>query len=416
MIEKSIKELIAYAVKHLYLSSEDKVFFENVLRHHFGIEKTYEGEIDDLSIENLGSPEEIAKSLLNDLMNEGKSEEEAKRLISFAFGIVSPRPSQVITGFESLRKKDSEVALMFLKQIETFANYFKEIEYDDILFEETLDNGMTLMFFGNAKDEKEAISNGYPKCPLCYENIGLYGDDNHESGMTLRSVPIIVADEKWYLKLASNPYFNDHFVCFKDEHVTYQTDKMTFHRLLDFVTRFQSLFAGSDSERVPASEHEYIEGGSELLPIFSSKDKEVLFESERATRVSKLNYHLSALRIKGTDKEDMMSIGEAILEAWKGYDNGVNDPKNNRVISYARKVDYGYELLLVLCPSKESKIGLLEAAGLFAFSKREMSNNEDLKQEALKSLEEATAFKNNDEEQEAFDAFVLGALTKGHAA
>ena len=48
------------------------------------------------------------------------------------------------------------------------------------------------------------------------------------------------------------------------------------------------------------------------FPLFAAKDKEVVFTSKSGTKVAKVDYYTNTIRISGTDKEEIMDLGEKI--------------------------------------------------------------------------------------------------------
>ncbi len=219
--------------------------------------------------------------------------------------------------------------------------------------------------------------------------------------MTIRFVPLTLAGERWYLQYSPYGYFRNHCICFKEDHVPMKVERKTFERLLSFVEQFPSFFMGSNSDLpiVGGSilNHEHFQGGSPVLPLFASEDKEVIFTSKSGTKVAKVDSFTNTLRISGKDKEEIMDLGEKILNAWRGYDNeelGIlhetEGNKHNTVTSYALKRGEEYQLILVLRCNivseqypdgvfhahpeyhaiKKEGIGLIECAGEFVLPAR----------------------------------------------
>ena len=172
--------------------------------------------------------------------------------------------------------------------------------------------------------------------------------------------------------------------------------------------------------------HEHFQGGSPVLPLFAAEDKEVIFTSKSGTKVAKVDYYTNTIRISGKDKEEIMDLGEKILNAWRAYDNeelGIlhesEGQKHNTVTSYAIKRGEEYQLILVLRCNitseqypdgvfhahpeyhaiKKEGIGLIECAGEFilpARLERQMKEVEESvnleKEEYLKKYPDMSLF------------------------
>ena len=429
MISKIIAELIYYAEKHLYLLDSDKIYFTNILLHFFGANEPYEGSIEKSKIEGMEVPDEIVSEIIEYCMAHGDDEKEAERKADFALGIVSPLPSLVNGAFEEFKASDPTVALQFLKALGTSNYYFQKTKVErNKEWIGTFDDGPNIAISINlSKPEKNnkdiaklltTASTNYPKCALCLENLGYYGDDKHAARMTIRYVPLTLAGERWYLQYSPYGYFRNHCIAFKEDHVPMKVERKTFARLLSFVEQFPAYFMGSNSDLpiVGGSilNHEHFQGGSPVLPLFASKDKEVVFTSEKGTKVAKVDYYTNTIRISGKDKEDIMDLGEKILNAWRAYDNeelGIlhetDGNRHNTVTSYAIKNGEEYQLIVVLRCNitseqypdgvfhahpqyhaiKKEGIGLIECAGEFVLPARlerqikEVEASLDLKKE-----------------------------------
>lgn len=412
MISKIIAELIYYAEKHLYLLDSDKIYLQNILLHFFGATEPYEGEINKRDIENMEVPDNLVSEIVEYCLLHGDDEKEAERKADFALGILSPLPSLVNGAFEEFKASDPTTALQFLKALGTSNYYFQKTKVERnkewiATFEDGPNIGVSINLSKPEKNNKDIAklltiaSTNYPKCALCVENLGYYGDDKHAARMTIRYVPLTLAGERWYLQYSPYGYFRNHCIAFKEDHIPMKVERKTFDRLLSFVEQFPVFFMGSNSDLpiVGGSilNHEHFQGGSPVLPLFAAKDKEVIFTSKSGTKVAKVDYYTNTIRISGTDKEEIMDLGEKILNAWRAYDNeelGIihesEGNKHNTVTSYALKRGDEYQLIIVLRCNitteeypdgvfhahpeyhaiKKEGIGLIECAGQFILPAR----------------------------------------------
>jgi len=434
MIEKTIKEILSYAKSHLALNREDEVYFKNVLLHLFGKEVPYEGEIDEKKISSLEVPDSLIQEIIDyETKEENVTPEEAFLKADFVLGLLSPTPSKVNEKFFELAKKNDLAALDYLYELSIHNGYFQKTKVEQNLeWDASFKDGPSLKITINlSKPEKNnkdiakllnKVSSDYPKCRLCHDNLGFYGDAKHPARSTIRFVPLKLANEKWYLQYSPYGYFPKHCICFKDEHVPMKIEHKTFRRLLDFVDLFPSFFMGSNSDLpiVGGSilDHEHFQGGLPCLPIFQAKKKEEIYLSSQGSKVSILDFYVTALKIEGKDKEDVISLADSILDKWLPYndiDNDIigneNGVRHNALTLISEKKDGVYNLYLLLRNNRTSKeypdgifhahpeyfsikkegIGLIEAAGLFVLPARLKRQIEEAKQSANLPKEEYLA-------------------------
>lgn len=413
MIEKTIKELIVYARTHLGMDEEDETYYLNTLLHLFNKDEPYKGEIDEKEIAKLSVPDSLIEEIMKfEAEENGLSQEEAFLKADFIMGLLSPRPSKVNEEFFKLYEEDPSKAMDYLYQLSISNGYFQKTKVDQNLeWEASFEDGPSLKITINlSKPEKNnkdiaklltKVSSEYPKCRLCHDNLGFYGDAKKPARSSIRFIPLNLANEKWYFQYSPYGYFQKHGICFRDEHVPMHIDELTFRRLLDFVDLFPSFFMGSNSDLpiVGGSilDHEHFQGGLPLLPIFKAKNKETVYFSKKDSQVSILDFYASALKIEGKDKEDMIEQAKIVLASWLNYDDEENDiishegeVRHNALTLLSRKEGEVYELFLLLrnnrtseiypdgifhahpeyFPIKKEGIGLIEAAGLFILPAR----------------------------------------------
>ena len=435
MIEKSIKKLIIYANRHLFLSDNDLIYAQNMLLGYFGCAAPYEGEIDVKAIEEMEVPDEIAAELTDDLIAQGLTAGEAERKVVFALGALSPRPSAVEDAFDELYQADPKEATEYLYGISVANWYVRKTQIDkNIVFDAKFDQGSDLEVSINlSKPEKKnsdiakllvAKSTSYPLCLLCPENLGFYGHDRHPARGNLRYVEMELEGRTWYLQFSPYGYFDRHCILFQKEHEQMVVDHRIYATLLAFVERFPHYFMGSNADLpiVGGSilNHEHFQGGAHILPVMRAKEKAPFKVSNPKVQGAVLDFYDTTLVLKSLDKEELLSVADKILACWRGYDDEENEilhgdasTCHNTITAIARKVGDEFRLYMILrnnrCDSrypdgifhvhpershiKSEGIGLIEASGLFilpARLKRQGAEVEDVIANGL-SHEEALA-------------------------
>lgn len=427
-IEKTIKETLVYAEKHLDLREEDFDYFQNLLLAHFHRDIPYEGEIDESLIESYSLPDPLIADIIAYDLSQGMDQDEAERDSTYVMGLLTPAPHEVIDAFDALYQISPEKATEYLYRLSIANNYIAKSQVDKNLFWEAhFEQGSPLEISINlSKPEKNnkdiaklktQKASGYPKCLLCKENVGFEGRANHPARESIRIVPLTLGGERWYLQYSPYVYYSHHCIVFYHAHVPMVVAPKTFEALLDFVDLFPHFFIGSNSDLpiVGGSilNHEHFQGGGHLLPLLRAPEREVVYTSAKQTKVSIVDFYDTCLKIQGQDRADVLALASRILLAWRKYDDpkhqilsSEGEESHSTCTSFARKLEGGYAIYLILrnnlCTEeypdgifhahpefhhiKKEGIGLIEAAGLFilpARLKRQMVEVEEVVQKNL---------------------------------
>ena len=433
MITKTIKEAIYYAYKHLGLNKEDIVYFTNLLLSYFKQTVPYEGDIDESHIDSLIVPDEIINSFTSYLINEGIESNEAYRKAIYVLGILSPRPSQVISNFYDKYKVDISNATKYLYDLSIANGYIAKTQVDKnewwlASFDDGSDIEISINLSKPEKNNKDiakllkpATTTSYPKCLLCKENLGFEGNNHHPARENIRIIPLTLDNDTWYFQYSPYVYYNEHCILFYKDHIPMKISSWTFKCLFDFIDQFPHYFIGSNSDLpiVGGSilNHEHFQGGKHLLPLLLAKDKLIIETNFKNTIVSVVDFYNTAIRLKGKDRNEILIIANKILNTWLTYDDLANyiisndeEGRHNALTPLLRKNGDDYEMTIILRNNKcneqypdgifhahseyhhikKEGIGLIEAAGLFilpARLKRQCKEVEDVIEKGYKKEE-----------------------------
>ena len=110
----------------------------------------------------------------------------------------------------------------------------------------------------------------YPKCLLCYENVGYTGRLNHPARQNHRVLPFFLEGEEWFLQYS--PYV--YTIIFSGEHRPMKINKDAFNRITAFVEQVPHYFVGSNADLpiVGGSilSHDHYQGGHHEFPMAKS--------------------------------------------------------------------------------------------------------------------------------------------------
>ncbi len=411
MIEKNVEELICYAKSHLYLGEEDAVYKRNLLLRYFACEKPYEGEVDEQWIASLALPDEIIAPVRAYLLDKGLSENEAEREIVWILGLLSPLPSQVNDAFWALYEAKPSLASDYLYDLSVKNYYIQKTKIaKNIVWEASFPDGPSIEVSINLsrpeKNNKDVAklqtqkSVSYPKCMLCHENLGFWGNEQKPPRETLRVIPLTLDEERWYLQYSPYSYYNHHLICFSEKHEAMEINANNLSKLFAFVDQFPHYFIGSNADLpiVGGSilDHEHFQGGGHRMPIMKAKAKQIVAQVD-GIKVEILDFYHPSLLLEGKDRAKMLSLAMRFIDKWHDYDDLSQDivsrdadGQHNTATPILEKKDGLYRLFLILRNNrtdgkypdgifhahpeyrhiKSEGIGLIEAAGLFVLPAR----------------------------------------------
>ncbi len=417
-----IERLVNYGIQKQLIDKLDSIYIRNLLLDILKVDGI--DEIIEVN-EKLETCTEILDNFAKHAVEQGFIENNMTEIDLFTtrvMSILTPRPSEVIKEFFKIYEKDKKKATDYFYGLSKDCNYImvdrvkKNLEWD-----KDTEFGKYKITINVSKPEKtiEEIqkaklikSAAYPKCLLCAENVGFAGHLNHPARQNIRTIPLKLNNEKWQLQYSPYVYYNEHCIVFNEEHVPMKISKETFIRLLDFLDFLPHYFVGSNADLpiVGGSilSHDHFQGGNYELPMAIAKEK-MVFKSDKYSdiKLSIVEWPMSVLRLKGTNKETLVELSNYILETWRGYSaeevdivSHTGETPHNTITPIARVNKSGeYEIDLVLRNNRTSEehpdgifhshkekynvkrenIGLIEVMGLGVLPKRLIEEVEDLK-------------------------------------
>ena len=316
-------------------------------------------------------------------------------------------PSQVISLFnEYYNKLGPEAATDWFYALCRHSNYIRTAEIArNIVYKAPCQYGEAEITINLTKPEKDpqeiarqaaAKQLEYPKCQLCIENVGYAGRINHPPRRLLRAIPITLNNEDWYFQYSPYVYFNEHCIAFSKKHTPMEISRATYERLLDFLDLFPHYFIGSNAGLPIAGgsilSHLHFQGGRYQLPMMKAENLRTFNSIDERVSLSQLKWPMPALRLKGKNRDAIISYAEKITLAWEDYSEpslGIlakTDAPHNTITPIAR-LDGSGNYILDLVPRnnrtdeqfplgifhphpcrhhiKRENIGLIEVMGLF---------------------------------------------------
>ena len=427
--EKYVRELVFYGVEKGLIEKEDKRYTANSL---FSVLK-YEPSCDFNCDGAAGEPlEKILKCLLDSAVSRGITGDtitERDLLDTALMGCLTPRPSEVIRKFNELYADKPSDATDYFYKLSCDSDYIRTYRIaKDIKWNAATKYGELDITINLSKPEKDpkaiaaALSkkqDSYPRCLLCAENEGYAGRLDHPARQNIRLIPIRLRDRQFFMQYSPYVYYNEHCIVLSEEHVPMKIDADTFGRLLDFITYLPHYVVGSNADLpiVGGSilTHEHFQGGNYEFPMARAGVRfETSFKGYEDISACVCDWAMSVIRLRGADKERIVSVSDKILRCWRGYSDKeceilseTDGTPHNTITPIARRRGKDYEMDLVLRNNrtteeyplgifhphqelhhiKKENIGLIEVMGLAILPARLKKEMEILKETVLKGEE-----------------------------
>lgn len=413
MVYEGIDKLVSYGIMTGLIKQGDAIYVRNRLLTKLGLDSYEETGAVCSSIEEL---DEILDSLVDYAAENGLLENNSivyrDIFDTELMDTLTPMPSVVAEKFEELYKESPIKATDYFYKLSCDTNYIRRGRIKkDVKWIAPSKYGDIEITINRSKPEKDpkAIAaaklqkqSSYPKCQLCVENEGYGGRVNHPARQNHRIIPIDICGQKWGFQYSPYVYYNEHCIVFNSEHVPMVIDRSAFAKLLDFITRFNHYIVGSNADLpiVGGSilTHEHFQGGNHVFAMHRAKsEKFYSIAGFEDIEISRLEWPMSVIRLKGTDKDKLVELSDKILTSWRGYTDEeafiyaeTDGTPHNTITPIASMADGKYVMDLVLRNNitteehplgvyhphaelhhiKKENIGLIEVMGLAVLPSR----------------------------------------------
>ncbi len=408
--ELLIEELLRYAENFLGLDARDEIYVRNFLLREFCLKKPLAVKPDFSYIDGLSVPDELFSKVAAAAKETGKAEEGAEELYAtYIFGCLSPLPSVVADKFYSIKENEGiEKACEYFYNLSVMNNYVQKTAIGKNLKWDYADGERSLEITVNlskpekdnrqiAKLVKAPAGDKYPACQLCKENVGFEGHSSHPARGNLRTVPLTLGGESWFVQYSPYGYFDEHIIAVSDKHVPMHIGGDTVEKLFDFIDYFPNYIVGSNAALpiIGGSilNHEHFQGGRHLMPMQKAPVR-IRLTSDKFTsvRAGVVDWYNNVVRIESEDRSELSALAKIIIDEWETFSDEASGifaesggVRHNSLSPIARKADGRYILDMILRNNitsekypdgvfhahpeyhniKKEGIGLIEAMGLF---------------------------------------------------
>ena len=312
-------------------------------------------------------------------------------------GVLTDRPSGVTKKFyDILKSEGARAATDWYYRFSCDTNYIRRDRIaKDIRWLSPTPYGDMDITINLSKPEKDprAIAaakfskqTAYPKCQLCYENVGYAGRLNHPARANHRVIPITIDSQPWCLQYSPYVYYNEHCIVFNSRHIPMVIDRSAFRKLLEFVEKFPHYFVGSNADLpiVGGSilAHEHFQGGHyEFAMAKAPVEKKLSFRGFEDIDAGIVKWPMSVIRLSSEDAPGIVGLADRILGCWRGYSDEdafifarTDGEDHNTITPIARKRGDKYELDLVLrnnITTPEHPLGVYHPHAVYHHIKKE---------------------------------------------
>lgn len=408
-INVAVKSLVNYAIKNEMIEKWDEIWAINTVCQALNMDAFEDCEAENAELED------ILASILDYAVENGLCEDSVVYRDLFdtkIMGLLTPKPSEVISKFHFLYSRDKKAATDYYYKLCQDSDYIRRYRIKNdlkwITKTEYGDIDITINLSKPEKDPKAIAAalkmktTSYPKCALCKENEGYMGRVNHPARQNHRIIPMTLGGDNFYLQYSPYVYYNEHCIVFNAEHTPMKIDRAAFVKLLDFVEKFPHYFVGSNADLpiVGGSilTHEHFQGGNyEFAMAKAPIETKVTFSGFEDVQAGIVKWPMSVIRIIGTDKARLVELADKVLTTWRSYTDKdsfiyaeTEGTPHNTITPIARMRNGKFELDLVLrnnittedCPLgyyhphpeyhhiKKENIGLIEVMGLAVLPSR----------------------------------------------
>lgn len=376
-VQNLMTQLVDEAVRQQLISPDDRVYAANRLLDRLQLDVK---PLLDKPARPDGSIPLLLQALTEDAVSRGVIEDLADlrdMLQADLMNVFLDKPSVVNSHFRSLFEQSPELATDWFYRVSQASNYIQTAQIaKNIVYQAPSQYGSLDITINLSKPEKnprdiaaarQVRSSGYPACQLCVENEGYAGRIGYAARANHRMIRLTLTDEPWFFQYSPYSYYPEHCIILAEAHRDMIVNRLTFDRLLEFITLFPHYFAGSNADLpiVGGSilTHDHYQGGRYELPMARARESQVFsLDHFPSLHAAILDWPMSVIRLRGSLPGDLADAADKILAFWRGY----SDPDcqilaqttgvpHNTITPIARRRGLEYELDLVLRNNRQSE-------------------------------------------------------------
>ena len=212
-INTAVKSLVRYAIDNEMIEKWDEIWAINTVCQALNMDSFEDCEAENAELED------ILASILDYAVENGLCEDSVVYRDLFdtkIMGLLTPRPSEVISKFQFLYIRDKKSATDYYYKLCQDSDYIRRYRIKNdlkwITKTEYGDIDITINLSKPEKDPKAIAAalkmkaTSYPKCLLCKENEGYMGRINHPARQNHRIIPMTLGGENFFMQYSPYVY------------------------------------------------------------------------------------------------------------------------------------------------------------------------------------------------------------------
>lgn len=405
-IEAAIQQFVHAAIESEAISAIDKNYVTNRLLAIFDLNSIVELEDTNQSGDLLSAMDQLVEfAREKGMIDESHANQEIFE--AKLMDLITPQPSVVNHIFwDKYHNESPEAATDYFYHLAQQNDYIKTRNIaKNILFTSQSQYGEMEITINLSKPEKSPKeiaaaknnpSSNYPLCALCFENEGFKGDKSHAARQNHRIVRLDLDGKTYGFQYSPYVYYNEHSIFINEHHEPMKVHKQTFKNLLAIIDHLPHYFVGSNADLPGVGgsvlSHDHYQGGHHTFPMEKAPIyQHISLDNYPMIEAGLVDWPMSVIRLRTSDKEQLVQCADDILQAWIGYSDEArdilaytDDERHNTITPIARMKDGQYEMDLVLRNNraneehpdgifhphadvqhiKKENIGLIEVMGL----------------------------------------------------
>ncbi|MDR2634563.1 MAG: hypothetical protein LBC13_01125, partial [Clostridiales bacterium] len=331
IIAECVEQLLDHAVKNISLPEEDVIYTRNLLLHRLQLDEPFPEPFKGYNFQ------ESLSRIIAYAVHKKIIEPDAELLFETEIlGMLTPPPSVITERFDNIAADNGvAAACSWLFNLSKSNNYIRMPDISkNIKWTAENPRGNIQITINTAKPEKDPKqvlaeskiqSSAYPKCALCAENAGFAGNAKRAARQTLRTIPLSLADEQWFMQFSPYLYYDQHIIVISKEHRPMELNLDSFMRLAEFVFNMPQYFLGANAPLpiVGGSilSHDHYQGGGKVLPLFSAPSRKYYQPSRfPEVTVSVVNWYNSVVRLESRNVTQAVRAAGELLYTWSSFD------------------------------------------------------------------------------------------------
>lgn len=258
--------------------------------------------------------------------------QQKDREVDYMMGLLTPNQHTINQHFWTLYYESPTKATQFLYNLGKRNQYIKteKIKRNQQFYSHSLI--ITINLSKEEKDNKQIAQMAkkvvytYPKCVLCYENVGYKGEGQQPPRSTLRVAELTLDGEPWFMQYSPYPYFEEHAIFIDKTHRPMKVDGQTITQLIEIVDLFPDYFVGSNAAMpiIGGSilSHAHFQGGKRPdFPLMSAQIESTLRQPLfPSVSISTLVWPTFVLRLSSEDATALKQCIIHYMNVWTQFE------------------------------------------------------------------------------------------------